>query len=213
MDRQSGEVMDFDWKQLVSTVAPTLGTVLLGPLGGGAVKVIADALLGQSTGDPAQDEAQIIAALQGGITPEIRAKLVDAETQVKLAVIAADVRKTEVAADIEKSYLADQANARSIHANTVGILRLGFFINIASYVVIAAVLYGCYRVVTSNFDVDPGVAATVGTLVGATVQWILSNAAQANGFFFGGLPPAGRVEAANIAAGITKAASTTGTKK
>lgn len=205
--------MEFDWKQAIAVAAPTLGTVLAGPLAGGAIKVLADALLGQSTGDPSEDEAQVATIIQSGITPEIRAKILEAENQVKLAVIAADVRKTEIAADIEKSYLTDQAQARSVHANSVGILHLGYLINAASYVTVFVVLLGCYFVVTREFKIDAGLAASVGTLVGGTVQWLLSNAAQANSFFFGGLPPAGRVDAANIASGITKVAPTIGTKK
>lgn len=200
--------MEFDWKQAIAIAAPTLGTVLGGPLAGGAIKVLADALLGASTGNPAEDEAQVATIIQAGITPEIRAKILEAESQVKLAMIAADVRKTEVAADVEKAYLTDQANARSIHANTVGVLKLGIFINVASYITVFTILIGCYFVVTREFKVDAGIAASVGTLVGGIAQWLLSNAAQANSFFFGGLP-AGRVEATNIGTGISKVATTT----
>jgi hypothetical protein len=152
--------------------------------------------------------------IQAGITPELRAKILEADSQVRIALIAADVRKTEVAADVEKSYVADVANARASHANTVGILRLGYLINVASYSIVAAVLYGCFKVIsgTEIGKVDPGLAATVGTLVGGTVQWLLSNAQQANGFFFGS-SPSGRANSNALAAGVSKAVATTTTKE
>lgn len=40
----------FDWKAIVKTVAPALGTALGGPLAGTAVKVLSEALLGHSDG-------------------------------------------------------------------------------------------------------------------------------------------------------------------
>jgi len=53
-----------DWKNLVSTVAPWIGTALGGPLGGMAVSAIGDAL-----GLSEKTEATIKAAL-AGVTPE-----------------------------------------------------------------------------------------------------------------------------------------------
>lgn len=53
-----------DWKSLVSTVAPWIGTALTGPLGGAAMGAIADAL-----GLSDKTEASIKAAL-AGVTPE-----------------------------------------------------------------------------------------------------------------------------------------------
>jgi predicted TIM-barrel enzyme len=36
--------------------------------------------------------------------------------------------------------------------------------------------------------IDPGTAAMIGGIIGAAVQWIMQNASQANGFFFGSSP-------------------------
>jgi hypothetical protein len=78
--------MAFDWKSAVGVIAPGIATLLGGPLAGGAVKLLADSLLdGGSSGDHAKDEASLANALAGGITPEIRAKIIDADTQLKLA--------------------------------------------------------------------------------------------------------------------------------
>jgi hypothetical protein len=134
----------------------------------------------------------------------------EADSQVRIALIAADVRKTEISADVEKSYLLDIQNARTQNANTVGILRLGYMINIASYAIVAAVLYGCFRIIQGSTmgQIDAGLAATVGTLVGGTVQWLLSNAQSANNFFFGS-SPSGRANSTALAAGVSKAVTTT----
>lgn len=97
----------FDWKAAVGTIAPGLAAVLGGPLAGGAVKVLADALLGGSSGDQVADEAKLAGLLAGGITPELRAKILEAEQQIKLAVV--DLLKTEQAA-ITGRWQADMAS-------------------------------------------------------------------------------------------------------
>jgi hypothetical protein len=208
--------MNFNWKDAVAIAAPTLGTLLGGPMAGAAVKILADKILeGGSTGNPAEDEAQVATILQSGFTPELRAKIADAEKEIKLALIAADVRKTEVAADMEKAYIADVSNARAHNANTVGILRLGYLINIASYGCVGLVLLGCYKVLTSTgmASVDPGLATAVGGIVGGAVQWLLSNAMQANGFFFGSSPGGRQNAAAGLVQSVSQAATTVVGKK
>ena len=86
-------------------------------------------------------------------------------------------------------YIDDVKDARKFNADTHGILVLGYLINVASYVCVAGILYGCYMFLQgSKMGIAPGIAATVGTVVGAVVQWLMSNASQANGFFFGSSP-------------------------
>lgn len=208
--------MNFDWKGAVAIAAPTLGTLLGGPLAGAAVKILADKILdGGSTGNPSEDEAQVATVIQAGFTPEIRAKIADAEKEIKLAMIAADVRKTEVSADTEKAYIGDVANARAHNANTVGILRLGYLINIMSYLAVFMIMIGCYKILTTSgmASVDPGLAAAVGGIVGGGLQWLLTNAQQANGFFFGSSPGGRQNAAAGLTSSVTQAVTTTTSKK
>ncbi len=61
-----------DWKAAVGTIAPGLAAALGGPLA---------------------DEAKLAGLLAGGITPELRAKILEAEQQIKLAAV--DLLKTE----------------------------------------------------------------------------------------------------------------------
>ena len=69
-----------DWKALISTVAPWIGTALGGPLGGAAVTAVADAL-----GLSEKTEESIKSALSG-VTPEqmLAVKNADQAFQVKM---------------------------------------------------------------------------------------------------------------------------------
>ncbi len=51
-----------DWKKLVSTVAPTLGKALGGPLVGTAVQYVSDALLGRQDATEEEIEAALATA-------------------------------------------------------------------------------------------------------------------------------------------------------
>jgi hypothetical protein len=84
----------------------------------------------------------------------------------------------------------EEDKAKQAHDHHLGVLRLGYLINIASYVVVAGVLYGCFFLLSAKggVTIDPGTAAMLGGIVGAAVQWLLANASQANGFFFGSSP-------------------------
>jgi hypothetical protein len=176
-----------DWKLVVGSVAPALAGLLGGPLAAGVVGLVAERVLGKSSGDPVADERALANAVQAGITPEMREKLLEIQTEL----IRADVRKVEVAADVTKAAMTDTADARKAHAGAGWVANLAVFVNVASYLCIAGVLAGCFMVLMGRVDaskVDPGIAAMVGSLIGAAVQWLLSNAAQANGFAFGSSP-------------------------
>jgi hypothetical protein len=73
--------MAFDWKSIVRTVAPVLGTALGGPLGGMAARTIAGAVLGNEDAS----EEEISAALQSA-SPEtlLALKRADQEFAVKM---------------------------------------------------------------------------------------------------------------------------------
>lgn len=200
--------MEVDWKGLVRGVSPILGGLLGGPLAAGATKVLADIILGGSSGDSAKDEEALNTAMAGGLTPELKSQILGAEQATKQALIAADVQKTVIAADLEKSYITDIADARAHNANTVGVLRLGYLVNLASYSLIAAILFGVYKAVQGNGldSINPTTLAVVSTLLGGIVQWLMSNCGQANGFFFGSSPSA-RASTAALADSVANTAS------
>lgn len=184
-----------DWKQTIKDVAPTLGgllTTLGGPAGalaGAGLTAIANALGVPASGDPVRDEAAVAAVVQQGLSPEQRAALIASDLEYKKAALVATTRKQEIDADVEKAYIIDTDAARHAHAQNVGVLRLGYLINVASYACVGAVLYGSFQLmIGTKLSVDPGIAATIGAVVGGVVQWLMANAQQANGFFFGSSP-------------------------
>lgn len=94
-----------DWKKIVSTVAPILGTALGGPLGGMAVKAIGNAL-GLSD---ATEEA--ISTALAGAKPEDLLKLKQADQQFAKEMKALDV-------DLERIASADRDSARGMQKET-----------------------------------------------------------------------------------------------
>jgi hypothetical protein len=115
-----------DWKTLVGTVAPWIGTALGGPLGGAAVGAVADAL-----GLSDKTEASIKAALSG-VTPEqmLAMKTADQMFAVKMQELGyADLeRLAALAADNTKDARAMQTATRSqIPAVLAVLITFGFF--------------------------------------------------------------------------------------
>ena len=95
-----------DWKSIIGAVAPTIATILGGPVAGTAVGALSAALLGKPDGS--QEE---IAAVVQTATPEVLAKIKQAEADLKTALANAGVRIEEIAA-------ADRASARNREIQT-----------------------------------------------------------------------------------------------
>jgi len=195
--------MDFDWKK----VLPVIGAAVTGNVPG-AIAAAASAL-GDALGAPVAATPEGIDAALQNATPEQLAALkkIDADLKIRFRELDTEDKKTEVA--LETVELADVQDARKFNANTHGILYLGYGINVFSYLCVAMILAGCFMVLTGPKmgGVDPGLAAMVGSVVGAVVQWLMSNAAQANQFFFGSSPGSRQVSA-----DLAKAVGTATTK-
>lgn len=202
--------MSIEWRDLIRTTAPALATVLGSPAAGLGVKVLADVLLGpKASGDEKADAQTIGNILAGGISPEVAVRIAEAEKAVKLELAKLGVREKEIAADVEKAYLADVQAARTANATNASVVRAAFWINALSYLVVCGVLAGAFAVLLGYgseriANVDPGIAAMVGSIIGAAVQFIVQNAAQAAGFLFGSSPSA-RANAAKMADAVESA--------
>ena len=157
-----------------------------------ALWATAAAAIGEALGQKIEPTPAGIDAALKNATPEQLAVLKDIEAKVKIAMRSADTEDKKIDADVTKAYISDTDAARRAHSTNVGVLRLGYVINVLSYIVVAGVLYGCYSVLVNGLklSIDPGLSATVGTVVGMVVQWVISNSNQANGFFFGSSPSA-----------------------
>jgi hypothetical protein len=98
-----------DWKALVQTVAPWIGTALGGPLGGAAVSAIGDAL-----GLSDKNEAAVKAALSGA-TPEQMLALKQADQQFALRMQELGFKQV---ADMEALAAGDRKDARDMQKTT-----------------------------------------------------------------------------------------------
>ena len=102
-----------DWKALVSTVAPWLGTALGGPLGGMAVTAIGNAL-----GLDDKSEASIKKALSG-ITPEQMLAIRNSEQEFKARMIELGFKNQ---ADMAKIAADDTKDARDLQKSTKSVI-------------------------------------------------------------------------------------------
>lgn len=97
--------MDFNWKKLIGTVAPWIGTALAGPLAGQAIRVVTGAL---GLNEDAKDDE--ISAAVAGASPEqlaaIRAKDQDFAIQMQTLGF-------KQITDLEKIAADDRASARA----------------------------------------------------------------------------------------------------
>jgi hypothetical protein len=176
------------WKEVIAAVAPGLATALTGGnlLAGAAVKALADNLLGGSTGDPVADEAKIAGLVSGGMTPELRAKIIDAETMLKTEAMKIGLEEKRIDANLEIATLADVADARKTHGTGDEVIKLAWAVLVTWGALTAATLYGLYSVLAGGIEIkDVGVVATVFTVLGSTVGYISNSAQQVLSYYFG----------------------------
>ena len=172
---------DFDWKKLL----PVIGAAVTGNVP--AAVMAAATAVSDVLGVPVEPTPKAIDAAMKSATPDQVIALQKLENDLK-------IRIKEIEVDELKAQLSDVQSARHFNADKHGILYLGYLINAASYACIFAILYGCFQVINgAKIGTDPSVAAMVGSVVGAVVQWLMSNAAQANSFFYGSSPSSRQV--------------------
>ena len=119
----------FDWKALVKTIAPTLGTALAGPLGGMAGLALAKVL--GVPDESAHDDTALAAAVQGA-TPDQLLALKKADQDFKLQMQELGFKDLEA---LEAIAAGDRASARDRETKVgdwtprllAGGVTLGFF--------------------------------------------------------------------------------------
>lgn len=181
-----------DWKDIVKGVAPTLGALLTtfggpaGALAGAGITAVATALGVPVSGDPVRDEAAVKAVVMAGLSPEQRVALVEADLEYKKATLAAATRAREIDAELERSYIADVDSARRNRAPNHDLFVIACGVLIAWMVLTGATLFGLFAVASGDIILaDPGIAATVFTLLGSLIGYVSNIAQQVIGFFFG----------------------------
>ena len=153
--------MSFNWKSLVSNVAPVLGTALGGPFAGMATKAIAAAI----TGDENTTEKDLAIALQGA-SPDTLLKLKQADNQF-------EQRMAELGVDLEKIAQADRASARTLYEKTKSLI----------VPTLATITVGCFFAVV--FWILSGKVSLDNTLMGFVLGQVSAKAEQVYNFYFG----------------------------
>lgn len=130
-----------DWKNVLGKVAPTLATAVLGPLGGVAFGVIADAL---GMDDKSQDAVK--AALTG-TTPEQLLALKKADQDFAIRVQELGLKKEELSFGFEKDQLQiaatdrDSARKREVSVGDHTARNLAYAITIGFFGVLATLMF------------------------------------------------------------------------
>jgi hypothetical protein len=126
--------MDFDWKSLVRTIAPTIGTVLSGgnPLVGMGISAVSDALLGKPDGT--EDEISI--AIQNASAEDlIKLKTADHTFKTEMAKIGLDEKK--LAFDD-----ADSARKREMSVKDVTPAALAYILTVMFGSTLGCLIFG-----------------------------------------------------------------------
>jgi len=149
--------MSFNWKSLVSSVAPVLGVAIGGPFGGLASKAIQEAL-------GVEGETAIAQELQ--TNPEALIKLKQADQDFDAKMKALDI-------DIMQIHADDRANARDLQKQNKAII----------VPILAALTVACFFGVV--FWVLTGKVSLESTLLGFVLGQVSSKAEQVYNFYFG----------------------------
>lgn len=132
-----------DWKSIVSTVAPWIGTALGGPLGGMAVSAIADAL-----GLSDKTEASIKQALSGA-TPEQMLAIKNADQSFALQMQELGFKQIK---DLEAIAADDRKDARDMQKTTRSKIPaiLSIIITLGYFGILAGMMLGVLKVADSQ---------------------------------------------------------------
>ena len=120
--------MALDWKSIIKTAAPFLGTALGGPLGGAAGKLIATALGGDETKATPDDLAKLVQ----NVTPEQLLALKNADQAYQVQLKQLNINEVK---DLEALAVQDRESARNReiqvkdHTPAIGfyLITAGFF--------------------------------------------------------------------------------------
>lgn len=171
-----------EWKKLLGGIAPTVATVLGGPLAGLAVDAIGSAM---GMDKPTMDKVQ--QAFQSGqLTGEQVVAVRTAEQALAIKLKELDIDLAKLNAETEKAYIADVQDARRTMGKDAGVFWLGISILLTFAGIMSAVLWGSFLILTGGITVkDVAMVAAVSGLIGSVVGYAAANAQQVVGYFYG----------------------------
>ena len=155
-----------DLLKIVGAVAPTIATAIGGPLGGMAMKVVAEVL-----GLPADSSEKDVSRAMAAATPEQLLALKQADQDFA-------VRMRELDIDLEKIAASDRDSARRREAQV-----RDWMPRVLAFVVVAGFMATVFLVLLGYVDgmKDPLMATTVGTLIG----FVSAKCEQVVAYYFG----------------------------
>lgn len=155
--------MSFDWKGILSKVAPMAATAIGGPFGGMAASALLSTLGIEA--EKGNEESQLEQAMQN-LTPEQAVKLKEGERQWKLRMREMDIKEDDLhARDRDSARKMQMAN----HSWVVPVLAL---VTVAGFFVVVGLI------LTGKVPLDS-------TLTGFVLGAVSSKAEQIYNFFFG----------------------------
>jgi predicted phage gp36 major capsid-like protein len=169
--------MSFDLKKAISSAAPTLATMLGGPLAGTAVAALESAF-GLPTGAGEGGITQVIQG--GGMTPEIIAQVRARDQEHAEKLRQADIDLEKLNADSAAALASVEAGDRDSARKRESVVRGLTTPSLAWLVVGASVALGT-AVVSGCVTKDPSQATLVGTVIG----YVFSEAKQVLAYYFG----------------------------
>lgn len=155
-----------DLLKIVGAVAPTIATAIGGPLGGMAMKVVADVL-----GLPADSSEKDVSKAMASATPDQLLALKQADQDFA-------VRMRELDIDLEKIAASDRDSARRREAQV-----RDWMPRVLAFVIVAGFMGTVFMVLAGYVEgmKDPLMATTVGTLIG----FVSAKAEQVVAYYFG----------------------------
>jgi hypothetical protein len=180
--------MSFDLKTALSSIAPTLATMLGGPLAGTAVTALESAF-GLTPGAGADGITKVMQT--GQMTPEIMSAIRAADQKHAEIIGQQGIDLAKLNADheaaMEQIAVDDRKSARLVNSGRDAVWWIAVSILGTFAVIMGSVLYGCFVLITGGMPVkDASVVAAVSGLVGAVVGYVAANAQTVVNFIYGG---------------------------
>jgi GH24 family phage-related lysozyme (muramidase) len=194
MEDNGGLTMNMNWNDalgVVEKLAPTIASVVGGPLAGGAISMLENVFgLTPVAGAPLTDRQAAVAGAISDATPEqlLAMKKADQDYAAKMAELGfknqADL--AALAVTEEQTYVADTADARRVNAGKTRVFYLACAILTIFGIVTSMSLWGAYALLTGGLPVkDASVIGMVAGFLGTIIGYTAANAQQVVGFFFG----------------------------
>lgn len=180
--------MSFDLKTALASVAPTIASMLGGPLLGTAVATLENCF-GLAPGAGTDAITKVVQS--GNMTPDIIAAVRAADQKHAETLRQQDIDVLKINSDAAAAAAAlvvdDRKDARKMNSGKDVVWWIAIAILATFAFIMAVVLYGCFVIVTGSVAIkDVSVVAAIAGLVGSIVGYVAANAQTVVNFIYGG---------------------------